>query len=382
MQAHEVESRLVVDDAASVSGLKRTVHRQVDPIEAGLESSAPDDVRHVQDPAVLEERLASPHPDGLRDTLHAGSIHVFGHDPNQRASSPQDLRTNPPTHRRAHGQHAMEEHAQHQTDHAQSTRRPGDPEREMAGVPARHPNSVAPRQLHGDLGAGVAGTHEKDGTLAELTRVPVLAGVQLDHAGVQFRREGRNVGLLIARHRDHHVVGLEPMRTRGRDETPPAPEEPVHAHPRPDREPEVRGVPLQEIGHLVLGGKGVGGRRKPHSVQPVVTGGREQLQGVPTLAPRIADPSAGIDDHEGKAAALQMVPDGEARLAAADHEGFDALGGWKVAHRGASAGRVVVSAAALRAARRIVESTLASARGAPLRANQPISEVAPVGNSM
>ena len=111
------------------------------------------------------------------------------------------------------------------------------------------------------------------------------------------------------------LVGLEAPLARREHEAPARRPEPVDAHAPADREPEVRRVGLEVVGHLVPRGEGPGRGGERHPGQAVVAGGREQAQGVPAPAPRVADALVGVQDHERPAAPRQVVPDGEARLA-------------------------------------------------------------------
>ena len=47
--------------------------------------------------------------------------------------------------------------------------------------------------------------------------------------------------------------------------------------------------------------------------------GREQVQRIPPLAPRVANPRIRIQDHKGHAATSQVVSNGQAGLAGAYH---------------------------------------------------------------
>jgi len=72
-QADEVEPRLGLDDAALVPRLPVLVEdREVDPREVLPEARAPDDVRDVEHPVVVQERQAVSQPDDPSDPVRAG----------------------------------------------------------------------------------------------------------------------------------------------------------------------------------------------------------------------------------------------------------------------------------------------------------------------
>jgi len=56
--------------------------------------------------------------------------------------------------------------------------------------------------------------------------------------------------------------------------------------------------------HLGLGQEGVGRGRERHPVEPVETGGGEQAQRIPALAPGVADAGLGVEDHAAHAVVL------------------------------------------------------------------------------
>ena len=187
------------------------------------------------------------------------------------------------------------------------------------------------RQLERDLGARVARPHDEDAAVPELRRVAVLAGVQLDDGRIELLRECRPPGSLPVGHRDHDVVGLEPPIAGGQDEPVAVLREPVDLDTGLHGELKPRGVGLQVVRHLVLRGERVARGGEGHPVKPVVAGGREQAQRVPSASPRIADPLVGVEDHEGEFATGQVVAGRETRLAAAHDHGLDAL--CRSAHR-------------------------------------------------
>ena len=200
-----------------------------------------------------------------------------------------------------------------------------DAEGEVAGVPPREPRRAAGGQIEGDLGARVARPHHENAPVPQLRRVAVGAGVELHHAGVQLPGERRDARALVAGHRHHHVLGLEPPLAGRHHEPLPSLREAVHLDARTHRQLEARRVGLQVVGHLVLGGEGVRRGGEGHPRQAVEAGRGEQAQRVPALAPGVPDARVGVQDHEGEAPPRQVVPDREARLAAPDDDRLDPL---------------------------------------------------------
>ena len=112
---------------------------------------------------------------------------------------------------------------------------------------------------------------------------------------------------------------------------PPAPGlETLDAGAHPDREVGVQRVALEVVGHLLLAGERPGRRGERHPGQAVVLGGAVELQGVPLVAPVVADALVAVDDEEGAAEPLEVVSGGEAGLAGADDQRLDVLGGHDV----------------------------------------------------
>ena len=71
--------------------------RQVDPSEVGSEPGAPDDVRHVQHPAVLEQRQTVLDPGDPGDTFDADGCEVLRPDPDQRIAVGEEFGRELPT---------------------------------------------------------------------------------------------------------------------------------------------------------------------------------------------------------------------------------------------------------------------------------------------
>ena len=147
--------------------------------------------------------------------------------------------------------------------------------------------------------------------------------MQLDDARIELRGEGRHPRDLVARHRHHHVLGPEPPVAGRNHEPVPVPRQPVDPDAGTNRQFEARGVGLEVVGHLVLGGERLGRGGEGHPRQPAEASGGEQAKRVPALAPGVADPLVRVEDHEADTTLRQVVPDREAGLAAADDNGLD-----------------------------------------------------------
>ena len=149
--------------------------------------------------------------------------------------------------------------------------------------------------------------------------------MQLDDAGIERLREWRRAPCLVRGHGDHDVIGLH------------APVAGVHDIPRAvaphaiDLDTGVHGqvevlrVGLEVIRHLVLRRKTEGWRREWQTDEPVVLGGREQAQRVPSLTPGVADARIGLENHKRQSSPCQTVADRQARLAAADDDDLHTL---------------------------------------------------------
>ena len=326
MQADEVQAGLAVHHPAPLP--RRSLlpeHGQVDPGEAGVEPGAPDDVGHLQHPAVLQQGQPVPHPGHPADGPDPGGGEVAGLDPDPGQAPGGELGTLPAADRRVGGQHPEEHHPEDQPDEQQPGRGALDPERDLADVPSRQPGPVRGRELERDLRPRVAGPHDQDVAVPQLGRVAVFGGVELDDAGVELGGEGGHPGALVVGHRHHHVAGL-PAPVAGRHLQPAVPpRQPVHPDPGLDGQPEPVRVVLQVVGHLVLGRERPGRTRERHPGQPAVAGRGEQPHRVPAVAPGVPDPLVGVEDQEGPAPPGQVVADREPGLAASDDHRLDLL---------------------------------------------------------
>ena len=189
VQADEVQAGLGPHDPAGVHRVAVVIEDgQVDPREVGAEPGAPDDVGHVEHPAVLEQRQPVLDADGPRYPLDAGSGEVLGLDPYewQAVALGQlalDLARRPRV--------RLEDTVEGEPDHriAGAGGEAVDGERDVADVASRQHGGVTLHDLHGDVGARVAGPDDEHVTVLQLGGVAVVEGVELDHSRIQLGRE-------------------------------------------------------------------------------------------------------------------------------------------------------------------------------------------------
>ena len=177
---------------------------------------------------------------------------------------------------------------------------------------------VRPRQLDGDLGAGIAEADDEGRTVCELRRISVVDRVQLHDPRIEILRERRLLRHAVGAGRDHDVLGLERFEAGLDDVALSVVPDPVDRDTRARRELEPSRVRLEVVGHLVLRRERPARRGEAHPRQSVVLRGREQTKGVPALAPRVSDPVVRVEDHERPAALPELVRGRQAGLAAAD----------------------------------------------------------------
>src|SRR5262249_28186606 len=103
----------------------------------------------------------------------------------------------------------MEDEPEDEAHQEQASRQPVDPERHVPGVTTRHPGRMLARQLNRDLAARVAGTNEEHAARLQLLWIAVLARMQLENVWAQLPCKRGYAWNLIARHRDHDVIGGE-----------------------------------------------------------------------------------------------------------------------------------------------------------------------------
>ena len=298
---------------------------QVDPGEVGPEPRAPDHVRRLEDAVVLEQRQPAPHAHDPRDAFDAGGGDVFGLHPDERRAVGEELRAHLSADRRAHGQDAVADDPEHQRQEDEPCRCALDAEGDVAALLPREPRRVLLRPLDGDLGAGVPDSDDEHRPSWSCEGFRYSPEWSWTMRGSSSCANAGTRGTWWLRHRYDHVVSLEPPVARLDDEAAAVPRQPVHPDAGSNREPEPCRVRLEVVGHLVLGGEHVRRAGEGHARQGVVAGGREEAKRVPPLPPGVADPLVGVEDDEGEIPLGEVVPDCEARLAAAHYQGLDAL---------------------------------------------------------
>ncbi len=187
-----------------------------------------------------------------------------------------------------------------------------------------HQHLVGRRQVHGDLGAAVAGAHQQDRARRELTRVAVVRRVQLHDVLGQIVGEVGRARHPVHAGREDHVVGVEGLRARGDPESRTLTEQPVDLDAEPHRQLERRDVPLEVVEHLVLAGEAVT-PAQGQARQVAADRRGEQLQGVPAGQPRSADAVRGVHDDERLPPLGEVVAGRESGLAGSDDDGVELL---------------------------------------------------------
>src|SRR5205814_5781574 len=100
----------------------------------------------------------------------------------------------------------------------------------------------------------------------------------------------------------------------------------IDTRAQPNRELEPRRVSFDVIRRLPGRGIRPARRREGPARETVVAGRREEAERVPAArAPGTANPLVGVEDHERPSELLQVVADGQAGLAAADHDRLEVL---------------------------------------------------------
>ena len=178
-------------------------------------------------------------------------------------------------------------------------------------------------RFNGDLGSRVARADDEH-VPSQLRRIPVLRRMKLGDAPVQVGNKRRESRRQVGAGGDHNLV-------RGNayvgQETVTVLRQEPHSHAEPDWQPEAPCVRLHVVGDLVFGDGG--GRRgwKREPGQSVDASRREQAQGVPSPAPRIADPSTVVDDQTANGSSGEVVPGRQPSLSATDDEDVEVLYG-------------------------------------------------------
>ena len=102
-----------------------------------MEPGAPDNIRDVENAAVLEHRLPILCASGSCHAFDASSLKVFRLDSYERPAHRQQLAPELAADRRIHREHAMEQASEHESDQQQTSRESFDAEGHVANVPAR-----------------------------------------------------------------------------------------------------------------------------------------------------------------------------------------------------------------------------------------------------
>src|SRR5215210_227596 len=200
-----------------------------------MEPRAPDYVRYIEDPLVLQHGEPVSYACDPGDSFDPLGNEVLWLDADEGPAGGEDLRTHLPADRRAHGQHAVEDEPEHQGCQEKPCRGALDTERDVTGIPPRQPRRVSTRHFEGDLGTRVARSDNEDAPILQLGGVAELAGMQLDDAGIELSGERGHPGCLVVRHRHHNVFGLEPEVACAHDEPAPLSGEPLYPDARPNR---------------------------------------------------------------------------------------------------------------------------------------------------
>src|SRR5690606_7688144 len=138
----------------------------IDPLEARMESGAPDDVGRV-DNGVAGHRPSIAHTRDLRKPLDACGREILPLHADERTADRDDLATHAPPDRCRDTEHTMKQEAEHHGQD-QSCRTAVDAERHLARVATCQLGRVRPRHLDGDLGTGITGTDNEYGAITKL----------------------------------------------------------------------------------------------------------------------------------------------------------------------------------------------------------------------
>src|SRR6266545_5725765 len=323
-QPHEIHPGLGDHHAAVVHGFTVLAEdRKVDPRELLPVAGAPDDVRDLQDSIVFQHRQSVEHAHHPRDAFYARGYQVLGLDPDQRSCHGRKLRNK----LSADGRPLRQDVAAREPDDREDEPRAPAPmaDRDLPRRLPREPRALALRELERDLGTRIAQADDEHVTLPQLPRVAVVARVEQHDRGVELEGEWGEFWDPLCPRRHHDTVGFEPALAGDDHVSVALSGEPVDADARLDRQVELGRVGLEVVGHLVLRGERPAGRREPPARQAVVLGRGEQAEGIPPVSPGVADPLAGIEDHERKPSLRQVVAGSESRLPTADDHGLEPL---------------------------------------------------------
>ena len=265
--------------------------------------------------------------DPVRHPLHPAPLEVIALDAQHRAAVVPDLRHLLAADGRTPREDVEPQEPEHGERVAQCARPPAD--RDLSAVAAGQGRGPVLGGLVGDVAARVGGADDQDASGGQLVGPAVLARVQLQDRRVEVPGEGGDVRAPAEAARgDDHVVAGDGVLTQARGEAAAGPRlETLDARAHPHRQVGVQRIALEVVGHLLLAGERPGRSRERHPGQAVVLGGAVELQGVPLVAPVVADALVAVDDEEGAAEPLEVVSGGEAGLAGADDQCLGVLGG-------------------------------------------------------
>jgi hypothetical protein len=213
----------------------------------------------------------------------------------------------------------VEHAANDQADQQLPPHEAGDVKGNVPDIAAGQIHLVRSGQVHRDLGARIAGADQQHRAVRKLGGVPVFVRVHLENLLVQIVGEGRQARLLIACRCDNHAVRLidavRGFQAEAAVRLVQPPDRLVHLH----RQVELRGICFEVVRHLVLGREGVLVRREAIAVERVELRRGEEAQRVPAVAPDVANAGRTLKDDMVDASPLEVVANGQPRLAGADH---------------------------------------------------------------
>ena len=259
-QPEEVQAGRRHGDAAIVLGRALVVEdRHADPAVVGAESGGPDDVGHLDDPAIGKDGLAVLHADRAAvHQLDAGPLEVgTPMAQERRAALPQPWA---PSSGRC-GRTSGGSWRRTASPARRCARRDCRPTTAAGRAPGRTRSSDGRRRdLHREIGSSVAEADDEHRTRSELGRAPVVARVQLHDGRIEVRGERGRARHAKGARGDHHLGGLE--RPVGRRDHEPVARpilrvQRLDANAGRDRETEL--VPRRTRGSPPSGGRS--GRR-------------------------------------------------------------------------------------------------------------------------
>ena len=228
-------------------------HRQLDPRKAGMEASAPHDGADVELLPVLEHGTAVLDANGFCNALDSAGLDFLRASTNQRSSPRRAARVRLSTERSVERQQTMKYESQHDRREHVSPHDAVDPKWNVTRIAPGYPRAMTvARRLDRDLSARVPSSHHQHRTLRELRRISVFARVQLNDRRIEIFGKRWNAWLLVVRHRDDDVLGLDRESVAGDEKSTSALRQPSDGDARSNRELEVFRVRLEIVGHRVF----------------------------------------------------------------------------------------------------------------------------------